>query len=331
MMRNAPFASPIGPFAIDYLAHMRALGRAYDETEWVLRHVDTFLARTNSDLSLTSFAAWSLAETHLRSGVRRNRMRIVRNLCLYRRRTEPRCFLPDITQFPSTHQRIRPHIFANAEILKLVKAADDFRPHPNSPLHREVYRLAIVLLYTAGLRRGELVRLLIGDYEPCEHTLLVRQSKFHKSRMVPLSSDAIHEIEGYLTARRMRGIPTSSETPLLWNRAHGGNGYSGACIGMGIRSLFRGAGIRTGDGRLPRTHDIRHTFAVHALLRWYQSGQDVQAKLPLLSTYMGHVSVVSTQHYLHFVEGTAAQASDRFAKRCGGLVAASFLDQGGAR
>jgi integrase len=80
------------------------------------------------------------------------------------------------------------------------------------------------------------------------------------------------------------------------------------------------ADIRTAAGRWPRVHDIRHTFAVQALLRWYRAGEDVQAKLPYLATYMGHVSIVSTQHYLHFIEPLAASASERFERCCGVLI-----------
>ena len=91
-------------------------------------------------------------------------------------------------------------------------------------------------------------------------------------------------------------------------------------MGTAIRSLLRAAGVRTIEGKVPRTHDFRHTFAVHALLRWYRVGGDVQAKLPFLSAFMGHVSIDSTRYYLHFVEPLAEAASKRFADHCGALV-----------
>jgi len=109
MMRNTPFASPLGPSATDYLAHMRALGRGYDGAERILRHIDAFLARTNSDLSQASFSEWCLTNAHLRSGVRRDRMRTVRNLCLYRRRTEHR----PIPAKSSTHST--PHLYRSGD------------------------------------------------------------------------------------------------------------------------------------------------------------------------------------------------------------------------
>ncbi|HAA02977.1 MAG TPA: integrase, partial [Syntrophobacteraceae bacterium] len=85
-------------------------------------------------------------------------------------------------------------------------------------------------------------------------------------------------------------------------RSQSGKAYSGGGIGQGLRKLFRQTGIRTTEGRLPRVHDLRHSFAVNVLLRWYRSGADIRTKLPLLAPYMGHVSIVSTEHYLHFVD-----------------------------
>lgn len=329
MSANHPFRSALALFATDYLTHMRALGREYAQEERILKHLDAFLAKLNSDFNPVTFAAWCHTQSQLTSGVRRNRMRIARNMCLYRKRSEPFCFVPDLAQFPENHQPIQPHIFSESDIVRLLKATDSLRPTSNSPLHREVYRLAVVLLYTTGLRRGELVRLIVGDYEPREHTLLVRKSKFHKSRLLPLSPDGFREVDAYLEARRIKRVPVSPESPLLWNRHGDGNSYSGACIHQGIRRLFRAAGIRTIAGHLPRVHDLRHNFGVQALLRWYRSGVDVQSKLPFLAAYMGHVSVVSTQRYLHFIEDIAACASERFANHCGRLVSVSSDPEGG--
>jgi integrase len=117
----------------------------------------------------------------------------------------------------------------------------------------------------------------------------------------------------YLVVRRR--LPHAVETPLLCNSRGGVHGYTGAGLAQGLRHLVRRAGVRTASGGLPRVHDLRHSFAHEALLRWYRSGIDVQAKLPALATYMGHVSVVSTQYYLSLLE-PVAEASGRFERHC---------------
>ena len=321
------FSSVLAPTIRDYLTLKRALGRQYNGEERVLSHLDRFLAARHADLSAETFAAWCLTLQHLASGIRRAHMRHVRNLCLYRRRREPGCFVPDERLFPPAHQAIRPHLFTDAQVAQLLAVARTRARTSNSPLCPENMRLAIVLLYTTGLRRGELTRLTVGDYDPRERTLMIRVSKFHKSRLVPVSEDAAREIDHLLRIRRRRRFPTGADSPLLWHR---NRNYRGEHIGMAMRTLFRQAGIRTSTGRLPRTHDFRHAFALAALLRWYRAGINVQTKLPSLAIYMGHVSIASTAYYLQFVESLAAAASVRFAEHCGKLIT-PMPTRGGAR
>lgn len=320
-MNGKPLQSSLGPLMLRYLTLKEALGRRYDGERRLLADLDCFLAADGSELTDATFAAWCHTFLHMKSGVRRSRMRVARNFTLYRRRTEPTCFVPDVTQFPAQHQCIRPHIFTEDEVVRVLATAEGLQPSNNSPLRRDVFRLAIVLLYTAGLRRGELCRLKLHDWDPVEQTLLIRKSKFYKSRLVPLSADASREMVVYLSILEAHGVPLQAGTPLLWHRSATGRAYCGGAVGMAIRSLLRAAGVRTAAGGVPRTHDFRHTFAVHALLRTYRAGGDVQAQLPFLSAFMGHVSIASTQYYLHFIEPLAEAASKRFAEHCGALVA----------
>ena len=324
MSGEAEFTSIPGPIIGRYLELQGSLGRKYGVERRVLKNLDRYLISgpdSPADLDQGTFSGWMRAHETLASGVRRNWMRIVYNFCLYHRRTEPACFLPDPALFPPLHVPIRPHIFSEDEILRVLAAADSLGPHSNSMMRREIYRLAVVLLYTTGMRRGELAHLTLGDYSPIERTLLVRASKFHKSRILPLSGDGAREMEAYLAVRHSQRLPADAEAPLLVHGNRGGYSPAGVC--HGLRGLFRRANVRTVSGALPRIHDLRHTFAVHALLRWYRATADLQAKLPYLAAYMGHVSIVSTEYYLPFVSPLAEAASEKFENQCGILLGPS--------
>lgn len=317
------YESAIAPVIRDYLALKRALGRKYVGEGYILAGFDRFLVRTGateSTVAAEAFDAWCLGLAHLRPSTRRFRMRVVRNLCLYARRTVPGCFVPDLALFRVAQPARRPYIFSHDEIATLLRAASALPERVNSPWRAQSYRLAVVLLYTAGLRRGELCRLVLSDYDSNERTLLIRSSKFHKSRLVALSADASRELDAFLIHRRE--IPHGPTSPLLLGRYHGElRARSGGGFGGGMRRLFRHAGIVTVSGCPPRVHDLRHTHAVHALQRWYADDEDVQARLPALAASMGHVSIASTAYYLSFLEPVAEAASERFAAHCAAILA----------
>ena len=329
MSRLDKLMSAIGPVIVRYVVLKRALGRRAETAEHILAQVDRFLGHA-VDLTRETFAAWCSSIEPLAASTRRQRMRTVYHLCLFRQRSEPTCFVPDSSQFPPRQPHPRPHIFSEDEITQLLLAADDLTSSPLSPLCPQVCRLAVVLLYTTGLRRAEIVGLRLSDYNADECVLLVRESKFYKSRLIPLSDDAAGELDRYLKQRCRLGFPCDADSPLLLHNHGGLTGYTGPGFGHLMRRLFRATGIRNSAGRSPRVHDLRFTFAVHALLRWYRADVDVQARLPALSTYMGHASIVSTQYYLTFVDAVAEAAGERFHKHCSRFLPTGSFE-GGAR
>jgi integrase len=266
------------------------------------------------------FDAWSQSFAGLNANIRRNRQREVRNFCLYRQRTEPGCFVPDAHRFPRPQPYRAPVIFGADAVARMLAVAQQQQPTPGSPLLPAVLRLAVVLLYTAGLRRGELLKLTLADADQTTGVLRIRASKFHKSRFVPLSSDAREELRAYLQVRQVPTLSTAANAPLLCNTTRGLRAYTGTGISRGLQLLIHAAEVQSPDGRWPRVHDFRHSFAVQALLRWYRQGADVQSNLPKLALYMGHVSIVSTAYYLKWMPEIAAAASERFEARFGHLI-----------
>jgi integrase/recombinase XerD len=157
--RSMSFTSHLASSIEAYLRMKEALGRRYAAERTILRALDTFLTTVDDNLTSDTFVAWNATLGRLTPGVRRNWLPVVRNLCLYRHRTVPDVFVPDPTGFPTSHVPIRPYIFTTTEIARLLDAADHLVATSRSPLRQETFRLAIVLLYTSGLRRRELVRL----------------------------------------------------------------------------------------------------------------------------------------------------------------------------
>jgi integrase/recombinase XerD len=317
------FSSRLAPAFSRYVDLKRALGRRFDLPSRTLQSLDRFLRDQSAkypDLNAAAFQAWCHTHEHVSSGVRRVRMLEVCSFCLYRRRTEPLCFVPDSSSFPAYHQRVKPYIFSEAEVAKLLRAASGLERNASSPARPEMIRLAIALLFATGIRRGELLALTLGDYNRQESTLHIRETKFYKSRLLPINESIADEIDHCLRARAHRKLPVSSDTALIWNASWGGGAYSGTSLRLCLRPLLQKCGIVTSRGKLPRIHDLRHSFAVNALLRWYRAGVDVEAKLPLLATYLGHGSAMSTHYYLHFIEPMRTAASERFANHYGELV-----------
>lgn len=323
MIAKDCFQSSVAATIVQYISLKQALGRSFESASFILLKLDRFLcnpAIPSHDLTEETFGLWCRSMESLCSNTKLDRMHVVRNFCIYRRRTIPDCFVPDQTQFPKLHPRIQPHIFSDTEIACLIKHSDCVEDTVRSPLRGSSTRLAIILLYTTGLRRGELLRLTASDYDPSARSLLIQSSKFHKSRLLPLPNDVALEVEHFLKKHRAVRPPLSPDAPLLWSHYCGGRAYSAVRLTTNIHIPMNLAGIKKPDGRLPRIHDFRFSFAVNALIRWYQSGADVQAKLPFLSVYMGHVSVLSTYHYLRFIEPLASQACATFGAHYGALI-----------
>jgi integrase/recombinase XerD len=306
--------------ALRYVRHQHALGIQLGTVSWVLRRLDKFL--DGEELTEERFVAWMHTRSHCSRNTRRNEALAVRRLCLYRRRSEPECFVPDPLHFPRRVPHRPPVIVTPAQVAKMLVAIDRMPPAVHFPLGNATLRTALILLYTTGIRRGEAVHLTLSDIDLKRRVLRIRESKFHKDRLVPLSPSTTRALRAFLQLRLRSPWDIGPEAPLFGHQ-HGTarfRAYVGAALGAGVRRAFEAADIHDGHGHRPHVHDLRHSFAVQALLRWYRNGTDVQAKLPQLSMYMGHVSIVSTAHYLHFLPEVAAQANRRLERYFGPIA-----------
>jgi integrase len=257
-MRNSPPLSHWDSALATYLSSRRALGRSYIPEECVLRALRAFLARAGADdLTGPLFDRWRCRSSHLSTSTRLREERTVYKFCLYRRRTERRCFLPDPLSFVRLKPYPLPMILGREHVARLLAACLRRRRGRRFAFHGAVMRLAIVLLYTAGLRRGELVRLTFADVNAAAGVLRIQDSKFHKSRWVPLSASATKELQTYLRVRATAPFDRGPNAPLLCTLT--GRPYSGSLFWRAFNKLCVVAGVRGDNGRCPRPHDMRHS------------------------------------------------------------------------
>lgn len=298
-----------------YLRHFRALGLRYRGVENALSVLGRHLAEHGArDLDQAHYEGWRASRIALHPNSRRKSEQIVHRFCRFRRRSDSGAFVPSPDGFTRLRSYVRPVIVEPEQIARMLMVADALPPGNNSPLRAAVARIAVVLLYTTGLRSGEIRRLRVEDVEEHGAVLRVRESKFHKSRLVALSKSAQHEVQRYLRRRATFATTSPKEGALLCNRSRRGTcPYSAPGFQGLIRRLFALAEVSDHEGRVPRIHDLRHSFAVQSLIQAYRTeGGDPQALLPKLALFMGHVSVESTIHYLRLVPAIAQLASARF-------------------
>ena len=201
-----------------------------------------------------------------------------------------------------------PHIYTTEEAMALIKLASKLSPQGS--LRPHTYSTLLSLLWVSGLRIREALKLNLEDVDTDNGVLHIRESKFFKSRLVPLTPSAAVALEKYRKQRTEHGYDQRPNAPFFINE------YARRCshsmVGITFRVLVGKLGIRTVQGRTPRLHDFRHTFATRYLNEVYQTGKDPNAVLPLLATYLGHVKITYTQIYLHPASSLLATAGQRF-------------------
>jgi site-specific recombinase XerD len=302
----------------DFLVFKRALGYSYRRSEATLRSFQRYArsqARPGALIDLGKvIRAWLVRISGRKPVTLALDLGVVRQLCQFRRRSDPTGFVPAVSLAPETESHYLPHIFSEEEIHALLRAA---ALHQGRNFWPAMLRLLILVTYCTGLRFGEAVRLQCSDVDLRNNVLHIRESK-GRSRLVPFGSDLAGEFHRFwpermeLLARRGR----CGEDGVFIGRYGRPITLKGASDA--VRRLLRRLGLKSARGRAgPRPYDLRHAFAVHRLTAWYREGVDIHARLPWLSAYMGHVNVLGTEVYLHATPELLQLASERFAKRVG--------------
>lgn len=215
------------------------------------------------------------------------------------------------TDLPQSPPPFVPYIYSTEELRRLIKATDVLAA-PQSPLQALTVRTLLLLLYGSAIRIGEALSLTLNDVDLAQAILTVRNTKFFKSRVVPIGPKLTQALSAYATRRRRLPLPNGDASTFFASRT--GNHLRYETIVTLFQRVRRAAPVQreATASYPPRLHDIRHTSCVHRLVSWYRTGADVQKLLPRLSTYLGHADLSSTQVYLTMTPELMREASARF-------------------
>ena len=294
----------------EFVTHKRALGLVYWRTEYHLRsllgqvgdvelrgisvqQVEQFLKGRQETVTRFWLSKYRAAGVFFRYAISRGYMESA----------------PLPKSVPKMPAQFVPYLYSIDEMRRLLAIPDSCYP-PRSILSPLTMRTLLLLLYGTGLRLGEGASLKWADVDLEEGLLTVRETKFFKSRLLPVSSDIVRVLRAY----RDQQWPTSPapDTRVFCTRRRAAMTKDHAF--RMFQWLRREAGVLRFDGGRfqPRLHDLRHTFAVTRLVTWYREGKDVQRLLPHLSVYLGHVNIESTAYYLTMTKELLQEANRCF-------------------
>lgn len=290
----------------DYLAVRRALGFKLRRAGRLLEDFVTFTEQAGTDIVTIDLALrWATLPECAQPVWLALRLGMVRGFALYMHSVDPRSEVPPPDLLAARYHRVPPHLYSEAEIAALMVAARSFA----SPLRSITYECLIGLLAVTGLRVGEAMSLDRDDVDWAEGLLCVRQTKFGKTREVALHPSTVEALRSY--AHRRDQLCTRPLTASFFVSLSG-NRLSHSGVQPAFRVLLGRAGLdRAPEERRPRLHDLRHTFAMRTLIGWYRDGLDVAARMPLLSTYLGHGDPARTYWYLSATPELLALAARR--------------------
>lgn len=307
--------SGLGEQLADYLRLRRSLGYRLDRAGKLLAQFVAYLDAAGTEaFTVNDALAWAtLPAAGETSWWWAMRLSAVRGFATYLHTLDPSVVIPPTDLLPARTPRATPYLYSDAEIAALIDAARTLR----YPLRVATYQTLIGLLAVTGMRVGEAIRLNRADIDFTAGVVTIWHSKFNKSRQLPLHPTTIAALRTYLR-RRDRLAPDAESTPALFI-SPAGTRLIACNVSSTFRILVRRAGLRPRSASCrPRVHDIRHSFAVRSVLDGYQHGADVQARLPLISTYLGHVDPKATYWYLSAAPELLALAGERLEAHLGG-------------
>lgn len=317
------YESPLAPLMERLVREKRAGGYKYDTPARVLKELDRFLCDRTvnpNELPKALVDEWLAQKPHEHASTFQRRVILVRQLARLMLRLGYSAYVPPDGIGPRRSYTFSPRIFTRAEMRQIIHAVDSLPPSAKSPLRHiilpEIYRL----LYSCGFRLSEVLNLKVGDVDLQQGVITVRDGKFGKDRLVPPAIDMVERLRRYAEELEKRTL-VKQETGSYFFPSARQAAWGSTTIYHLFRRVLLQCGIpHGGRGKGPRLHDLRHTFAVHRLLQWYKEGADLNAKLPFLVAYLGHLDFTGTQKYLHLTAELFPHLTERMNQQFGGVI-----------
>ena len=298
----------------DYLLIRRRLGFTMPQDGRLLAGFVDFLEQSGAQRITTELAlAWARLPVDVHPFTWRQRLTVVRGFARHMATIDPASEVPPVDLLPGHRPRIVPYIYSEQEIAALMAAARQLTPRLRAARHETL----IGLLAVTGCRPGEGLGLDRRDVDLTHGVVHVRAGKKNKQRQVPLHPSTVGALRAY-TGLRDAQFPAPS-TPAFFLSARGHRMGRGELNATFIKLIGQVGLEGRGTRARPRPHDLRHALAVHTLLDWYRSGEDIDRRMPLLSTYLGHADPASTYWYLEAVPELLQLVSQRLEQLPGAL------------
>jgi len=295
----------------EYLAIRRALGTRLKEGGIALSHFLEFMEAEGAEVITLQIALrWAMLPADVQKATWARRLGQVRGFASWRSSFDPRTEVPPDRMLGARRLRNPPHIYTEKEVLALMAGAARL---PKGKIRPWTYRTFLGLLASTGLRPGEALALNMKDVDLQTGILAIRETKFGKTRFVPLSESTQLALADY--ARRRESLCRQIRTEAFFLTPRG-NRLRAESAQRTLAELSCAIGLRQPQmggrlGRGPRLQDFRHTFATMRMIEWYRAGLDVSRELPKLSTYLGHVEICHTYWYLQAIPELLQLAASR--------------------
>jgi len=309
-MNHVTFSSCLAEPMRGFVALRQLSGTDYQSQARLLSYFDRFLAAEDFDrpyVDADVVQRYMVTTAGLAPRTRSNRFSVLRQFCCDLATTEPRCYIPESERCIRSEDAHVAYIYSDAEVLRILFEA--MRLGPADSIRPRTFHTLFGLLYSCGIRIGEAMALDLEDVCADSMRLDIRNGKFRKERWVPLSKSTWRVLRDYIRVR-CRLFAPMVQSPLFVNLR--GGRLKHCSVYVAFRSVLAAARIPKVGTDGPRVHDFRHTFAVRRVLQWYRQGLNVNALLPALATYMGHVDIASTQVYLNAAGELLGPVNERF-------------------